>query len=132
MQMILHFFLKTEICNKVWKTLDIFSTFSGLEPNKKKCEIAGLGALKGLRLALSGMECIFLLFNAIKILVAYYSYDKNFENQKNVINLVLKVEKLLRLCRMRNLSIAGKITVFKTLSILNIVHFALYIYIYIS
>ena len=32
---------------------------------------------------------------------------------------------------MRNLSIAGKITVFKTLSILNIVHFALYIYIYI-
>ena len=28
------------------KTFDIFSTFSGLKPNKSKCGIAGLGALK--------------------------------------------------------------------------------------
>ena len=71
------------------------------------------------------MECIDLMFNAIRILGVYYSYDKNFENQENFINLVLKIEKLLRLWRMRNLSIAGKITVFKTLAISKIVHFAL-------
>ena len=29
------------------KTFDIFSTFSGLKPNKSKFEIADLGALKG-------------------------------------------------------------------------------------
>ena len=29
------------------KTIDIFLTFSGLKPNKSKCEKAGLGALKG-------------------------------------------------------------------------------------
>ena len=55
----------------------------------------------------------------------YYSYDKKFENQENFINLVLKIEKLLRLWRMRNLSIAGKITVFETLAISKIVHLAL-------
>ena len=74
------------------KTFDIFSTFSGLKPNKSKCEIAGLGALKAVKLALYGMKCIDLMFNAIKILRVYYSYDKNFENQEKFINLVLKIE----------------------------------------
>ena len=80
---------------------------------------------KGVKLALCGMECIDLMLSAIKILGVYYSYDKNFGNQENFINLVLKTEKLLRLWRMRNLSIAGKITVFKTLAISKIVHLAL-------
>ena len=117
------FFLKDKKSVKeLMKTFDIFSTFSGLKPNKSKCEIAGLGALKGVKLALCGMECIDLMFNAIKILGVYYSHDKNFENQENFINLVLKIEKLLRLWRIRNLSIARKITVFKTLAISKIVH----------
>ena len=48
----------------------------------------------------------------MKILGVYYSYDENLENQENFINLVLKIEKLLRLWGVRNLSSAGKITVF--------------------
>ena len=39
-----------------------------LKPNKIEYEIAGLGALKGVKLALCGMECIDLIFNSIKIL----------------------------------------------------------------
>ena len=65
------------------------------------------------------------MFNAIEILGVYYPYGNNFENQENFLNLVLKIEKLLRLSRMQNLSIAGKITVFKTLAISKIVHLAL-------
>ena len=34
------------------------------------------------------------MFNTSKIPGVYYSYDKNFENQENFINLVLKIEKL--------------------------------------
>ena len=71
------------------------------------------------------MECTDLMFNAIKILGVYYSYDENFENQENFINLVLRTEKLLRLWKMQNLSVTGKITVFKTLGISKIVHLAL-------
>ena len=89
------FFLKDEKpVIELMKTFDIFSTFYGLKPNKSKCEIAGLSALKGVKLALSGIEFIELMFNAIKILRVDYSYDKNLENQENLINLVLKIEKL--------------------------------------
>ena len=45
---------------------DTFSKFSGLKPNKSKCEIAGLGALKGGQVALCGMRCIDLMSNKIK------------------------------------------------------------------
>ena len=34
------------------KIFDIFSTFYGLKPNTRKCEVASLGALKGVTLAL--------------------------------------------------------------------------------
>ena len=85
---------------ELMKTFYIFSTFSGFKPNKSKCEIAGLGALKGDKLALYIMECIDLMFNAIKIIGIYYSHDKNFENQESFINLVLKIERLLRFWRM--------------------------------
>ena len=126
MQTILHFFLKDKKPGKeLMKTFDIFSTFSGLKTNNSECEIAGLVALKRIKFALCGMECIDLIFNAIKILGVYYSFDKNLENQENFINLILKIEKLLRFWRMRNLSITGKITVFKTLTISKIVHLAL-------
>ena len=33
---------------------DKFSLISALKPNKAKCEIAGIGALKGITLALCG------------------------------------------------------------------------------
>ena len=56
---------------------------------------------------------------------ASYSFQKNFENQENFMNPVLKIEKLLRFWEMGNLYIAGKITVFKTLAISKIVHLAL-------
>ena len=82
------------------KTFDIFSIFSGLKRNKSKCEIAGLGCLKGVKFGLCGMECIDLMFNPINILGVYYSHDKSFENQENFVNLVLKIEKPFRLWRM--------------------------------
>ena len=120
------FFLKEKkFVVELMKIFDVFLTFSGLKQNKSKYETAGLGALKGVNLALCGLERINLMFNAIKILEVYYSYDKNFENQENFINPVLKIEKPLRLWRMRNLFIACKITVFKTLVISKIVHLTL-------
>ena len=60
-----------------------------------------------------------MMFNAVKMLGVYNSYDKNLENQENVINLVLKIEKLLRLWILQNLSIAGKITVSKAVAIVK-------------
>ena len=72
------FFLKDE--KPVIEFNENLSTFFELKPNKSKCEIAGLGTPKGVKLRLCGTECIDLMFNAIKILSIYYSYDKSFEN----------------------------------------------------
>ena len=36
---------------ELMKTFDIFLTFSGIKPNKSKCQIAGLDALKGVKLS---------------------------------------------------------------------------------
>ena len=63
------FFLKDEkFVVELMKIFDIFLTFSGLKQNKSKYETAGLSALKGVKLALCGLERINLMFNAIKIL----------------------------------------------------------------
>ena len=59
MLMILLFFKKDKV--SVLETLDIFHKFplvSGLSPNKTKCEIAGIGTLKGVNVALCGMKCL--------------------------------------------------------------------------
>ena len=42
---------------------DKFSLLSNLKPNETKCKIAGISALKGVLLAISGMDCIGLTKN---------------------------------------------------------------------
>ena len=47
------FFLKDkESVKKVMNVFDTFSIYSGLKPNKSKCEIAGIGILKGVSMGL--------------------------------------------------------------------------------
>ena len=65
---------------ELMKAFDTFPAFSRLKPSKSKFEIIDIGALEGVKLALCGMECIDLMFNVIKILGVYYSYDENLEN----------------------------------------------------
>ena len=120
------FFLKDKkSVIELMNIFDTFSRFSGLKPNKSKCEIASLGALKGVQVALCGMRCIDLMSNIVKILGICYSYNEKLEIQENFKSHIINTEKNLRIWRMRDLSIVGKITVFKTLAISKIVHLAL-------
>ena len=102
-----------------------FSLVSGLKPNEAKCEIAGIGVLKGVSLALCGMDCIDLTKKTIKVLGIHFSYNKKLETEENFIRHVRKIEKVLKLWRMRNLTLEGKITIFKTLAISKIIHLSL-------
>ena len=102
-----------------------FSLYSGLKPNKSKCEIAEIGTLKGVKVALCGMECINLNENTIKILGIHYSYDKILENEKNFKKHILNIEGILKIWRLRNLTLEGKIIVFKALALSKITHLAL-------
>ena len=120
------FFLKDkESLTEVMKAFDIFSSFSGLKPNKSKCEVAGIGALKGAKMALCGMKCIDLKLNTVKILGIHSSYNKKSENDENFLKQITSIEKVLKLWRMRNLTLEGKVTIFKALAISKIVHLVL-------
>ena len=120
------FFLSNE--NSVTEVIQIFEHFSiisGLKPNKSKCEIAGIGVLKGVQMALCSMACVNLKNKTIKILGIHFSYNKSLENDKNHRRYIIKIEKLLKLWRMRQLTIKGKTLIFKTLGIPRVVHLVL-------
>ena len=69
------------------KVINSYSAYSGLKPNISKCEVAGIGVLRGVKVAICGFQCINLKTRAIKILGIYCSYDKSiqFENNFNKI-----------------------------------------------
>ena len=46
MQMALHFFNDELSVIEMMKVFDKFSPFSGLRPNKSRCQVAGMGVLK--------------------------------------------------------------------------------------
>ena len=69
-----------------------FSIFSGLKSHKRNCQIASTGVLKGVQMALCGIECVKLKTNAVKILGIYFLYNSRLENDKKYM---IKVEELL-------------------------------------
>ena len=120
------FFLKNmESLINLLEIFKHFSQYSGSKPNKSKCEIAGIGILKGVKVALCGMRCVNLHEDTIEILGIYYSYNKQLENDKNYKKSIAKIENMLKMWRARNLSLEGKITVFRSLALSKITHLAL-------
>ena len=117
------FFLKDG--NSVIKLMSEFSKFSGLKPNKTKCEVAGIGVLKEVQVALCGMKCVNLNHKTVKILGVHFSYNKNLEQDKNFCEHIVKMENILKLWRMRQLTLKGRIMVFKSLAVYKIIHLLL-------
>ena len=119
------FYLKDS--NSVYALVHViktFSKYSDLKPNYDKCEIAGIGVLKGVNRALCGFKPVDLTKSTIKVLGMHYSYNKTLQNEKKFSDTITKIENLLRVWRQRNLSLEGKITVFKSLAISKIVYIA--------
>ena len=66
----------------------LFSFFSGLKPNFKESEIAGIGALKGVQVAVCGLGCIDLNNDTLKMLGTHFSYNKELKEEKNFYKTV--------------------------------------------
>ena len=75
-----------------------------------------------LKRALCGMECIDLTSDVIKILGIYFSYNKKLEQEKNFFNHIVKIQNILKLWKLRSVSIEGRIAVFKSLAISKLTH----------
>ena len=86
------FFLQNENPEtEVLNNFNVMSQFSGLKINKSKCEVAGTGVMKGVKVALCGVECVNLLTNAIKILGIYFSYNKKLESENIFLDHITKL-----------------------------------------
>ena len=71
------------------------------------------------------MQCLNLNDETVKMMGIHFSYNKNLEKEKNFNNHIAGNENVLRVWRMRGLTIEGKIVIFKPLAISKIVHLAL-------
>ena len=71
------------------------------------------------------MRCVDLVSNIVKILGIYYSYNKKLEIRENFKRHIIKIKQKLRIWKMRDLSVAVKITLFKTLASSKLPHLAL-------
>ena len=74
---------------------------------------------------LCGMKCIDLTDDVINTLGIYFSYNKKLEQEKNFLNHIVKIQNILKLWKLRNLTIEGRIVVFKSLAISKLIHLAL-------
>ena len=122
------FFLKDrKSIIELMNELNAFSNFSGLKPNKTKCEIAGIGVLNGAQVALClcGMKRVNLNNETVKILGVCFSYNINFEKDKDFRKHIVEIENILKSWRLGQLTSEGKITVFKSLAVFKVIHLLL-------
>ena len=93
------FFLKDIISVKhMVDTLYIFPYFPALNPSLLKFKTAGIGVLKRVQMVVCGMRCINLNTNTLKILGTHFSYNEKLIEEKN-----------LKICKMRKLTLEGKL-----------------------
>ena len=68
------------------------------------------------------MKCVNLNNKTVKILGLHFSYNKNFEQDKYFSKHILIIESVLKLWHMRQLTLEGTITMFKSLAISKVIH----------
>ena len=92
------FFLKNvNSIKEMVNSFHIFSCFSGLRPNLSKGEIAGIGVLKGVKVAVCGIQCEDLVLDTIKILGTHFSYDEKLKEERNFCLIIANIQLVLKL-----------------------------------
>ena len=94
-------------------TFHLFSVFSGLKLNLSKCEITGIGVLKRVQVAACGMRCVDLKNDTSKILGTHFSNNEKLKEERNLYKTVTNIQRVLKVWKMRNLTLEGKIVKLK-------------------
>ena len=66
------------------------------------------------------MRCIDLNVDTLKILGTHFSYNKKLKEEKNFYKIVTDMQPVLKIRKMRKLTLEEKIVVFKTIAISTI------------
>ena len=66
-------------------------------------------------------KCVDLCKDTTRITGAHFLSNKSKQDEKNFLQTISKIQNILKIWRMRSLTLEGKIIVFKTLAISKIV-----------
>ena len=89
--------------------IEVFSSFTCLKPNLSKYGISGIGAVKGVTMAVCGIKRIDLTKKCLKILGIYYLYNQILQTEENLLRTIKNMGKVLKMSKIRNLTLEGKI-----------------------
>ena len=67
------------------------------------------------------MRCVDIKNDTLKILGTHFSYNEKLKEERNFYTTVTNIQRVLKIWKMRNLTLEGKIVIFKTLAISKIV-----------
>ena len=99
--------------------LDVFKELSGLRINSSKTEGMWIGSSRSNKLKSFGIKWP---DEPIKALGVYYTYDIKLLHEKNFIERLDSVKKLINIWSSRGLSLYGKVTIIKSLLIPKFVY----------
>ena len=102
--------------------LDVFKELSGLRINSSKTEGMWIGSFRSNKLKPFGIKWP---DEPIKALGVYYTYDIKLLHEKNFIERLDSVKKLINIWSSRGLSLYGKVTIIKSLLIPKFVYILL-------
>ena len=102
-----------------------YSKYSDLKLNFFRCEIAGIGSLKEIEVAVFGIKCVNLKVNNMQILRIHFSHSNKLNIEKNYLTVISNIQNVLKIWCMRNLTLEAKKRVFKMLALSKIVHLCL-------
>ena len=71
-------------------------------------------------MAVCGMRCIDLNVDTLKILGTHFSYNEKLKEEKNFYKIVTDMQQVLKIWKIRKLTLEGKIIIFKTIAISKI------------
>ena len=73
------------------------------------------------QVAVCAICCIDLNVDTLKMLGTYFSYNEKLKEEKNFYKIVTDMQRVLKIWKMRRLTLEGKIVIFKTIAISKIV-----------
>ena len=95
------------------RVLDIFSSYTSLNINRQKSEVAWIGSAKSLCNDFLDIKYVDLTVSSIKILGIYFSYDSEVNYQNNLARIKDNFVSFLNTWKSHNLSLYGKNTILK-------------------
>ena len=107
--------------NMIFSTFDVFAQYSGMEINRSKCELAGIGSKMNVPTSLDGIKNVSLITDSIRVLGVHFTYSTKLSIDRNFTECIKKLQNIIRVWGMRSLTLYGKVTIFKTLALSKVI-----------